>query len=128
MNEYPQYMAKKKTIWKNRQGNICFRYEHHSRWWIIPCIVVTILIIACLTEYFTLATYLAIIPSIFISLFVIYNCTLYSERQIDKAILDILKKELTTIVKKELAKRNKIGFVSPARRYEAPTVVRPPQM
>ena len=23
---------------------------------------------------------------------------------------------------------NKIGFVSPARRYEAPTVVRPPQM
>lgn len=108
MNEYPQYMAKKKTIWKNRQGNICFRYEHHSRWWIIPCIVVTILIIACLTEYFTLATYLAIIPSIFISLFVIYNCTLYSERQIDKAILDILKKELTTIVKKELAKRNNV--------------------
>ena len=25
-------------------------------------------------------------------------------------------------------KRNKIGFVSPARRYEAPTVVLPPQM
>ena len=24
--------------------------------------------------------------------------------------------------------QNKIGFVSPARRYEAPTVVRPPQM
>ena len=23
---------------------------------------------------------------------------------------------------------NKLGFVSPARRYEAPTVVRPPQM
>ena len=23
---------------------------------------------------------------------------------------------------------NKIGFVSPERRYEAPTVVRPPQM
>ena len=73
MNEYPQYMAKKKTIWKNRQGNICFRYEHHSRWWIIPCIVVT------LTEYFMLGTYLAIIPSIFISLFVIYNCTLYRD-------------------------------------------------
>ena len=25
-------------------------------------------------------------------------------------------------------KENKIGFVSPERRYEAPTVVRPPQM
>ena len=28
----------------------------------------------------------------------------------------------------DIAAKNKIGFVSPARRYEAPTVVRPPQM
>ena len=28
----------------------------------------------------------------------------------------------------DFCQRNKIGFVSPARRYEAPTVVRQPQM
>ena len=28
----------------------------------------------------------------------------------------------------QVAVGNKIGFVSPERRYEAPTVVRPPQM
>lgn len=101
-------MAKKKIIWKNRQGNICFRYEHHSRWWIIPCIVVAVLIIGCMAEYFTLGTYLAVIPSIFISLFVIYNCTLYSERRKDKALLAMLKNHLTTLVNREIADRSNV--------------------
>ena len=32
------------------------------------------------------------------------------------------------IIVNQLKVRNKIGFVSPERRYEAPTVARPPQM
>ena len=35
--------------------------------------------------------------------------------------------DLIDSIKMEL-KANKIGFVSPERRYEAPTVARPPQM
>ena len=42
-------------------------------------------------------------------------------------ILSRLSKSELQIVD-EFVKGNKIGFVSPERRYEAPTVVRPPQM
>lgn len=101
-------MVKEKTIWKNRLGNICFRFEHHSRWWIIPCIVVAILIIACLIEYFTLGTYLTAIPFFFISLLVFYNCALYSESLADKAILALIRKQLTTLVNKELSGRKNV--------------------
>lgn len=101
-------MTKNKIIWKNRQGNICFKFEHHSRLWIIPCIVVAILVIACMAEYYTLGTCLAVIPSVFISLIVIYNCTLYSERHKDKAILAMLKKPLTALVNRELVKRKNV--------------------
>ena len=35
---------------------------------------------------------------------------------------------ITSEIVKEEVSENKIGFVSPERRYEAPTVARPPQM
>lgn len=67
-----------------------------------------ILFIACIAEYYTLGTYLAIIPSIFISLVVIYICSQYSERHNDKAILAMLKKQLTTLINRELSKRRDV--------------------
>ena len=104
-------MAKKKTIWKNRQGNICFRLEHHNRWWLIPCILIIMLIITCAVEYFFLGTYCIVIPSFFISLLVTYYSSLYSERKADGAILALLRKQLTSLVKKELAKMEDVHEV-----------------
>lgn len=104
-------MAKKKTIWVNRQGNICFRLEHHNRWWLIPCILIVMLIVTCAVEYFLLGTYCIVIPSFFISLLVTYYSSLYSERKADRAILALLRKQLTSLVKKELAKMENVHEV-----------------
>ena len=46
----------------------------------------------------------------------------------DRFQMFAVKVDEHTIYGRRGLKENKIGFVSPARRYEAPTVVRPPQM
>lgn len=65
------------------------------------------LIISCTVEYFWLGTYRIAIPSFSFCLLVTYYCSLYSERKADRAILALLRKQLTSIVKKELAKMGK---------------------
>ena len=50
-----------------------------------------------------------------------------SNKQAEKTNFRMCKKFAENIILKSY-EENKIGFVSPERRYEAPTVARPPQM
>lgn len=101
-------MARAKTIWKNRQGNICFRFEYHGKWWIIPCVAVMLSVVVCAVEYFIFNTFLAIIPSILICLLATYVCAHRSERKADIAMLSFLRKKLNTLVHEELEKRKDV--------------------
>lgn len=98
-------MIRKKNIWKNRQGNVCFYFEYDSKWWITPTIVFVMLVITCFLEYILIGTCYGVIPSILIVLFVVDKCASYSENKADKALLSQIRSEITKLVGKELAKR-----------------------
>lgn len=98
-------MTRKKNIWKNKQGNVCFNFEYDSKWWVIPSIVIAMLVITCILEYILNGTCYGVIPSILFILFVADNCASYSENKADKALLSQIRSEITKLVRKELAKR-----------------------